>query len=148
MDQEDDTTELSKPLAVTDSAAYNSIDNHPADGDHDGTETDLSYDGSTPKTSVSQTYIHLLKGYLGPGCLSLPWAISQLGFLWGVVAIAIMSIWSSYNCLTIVKIKRYIERVNLHNITVNETESNSQSSSVASSALTYRKLVTPFEISC
>lgn len=140
MNQEVSTSESSKALVVPDSSlgtTYNSID-HPADGDHDGSETDIiSYDGSTLKTSVSQTYIHLLKGYLGPGCLSLPWAISQLGFLWGVVAIAVMSTWSSYNCLTIVKIKRYIERVNRHNITVNETESNSQSSSVASSALTY-----------
>ena len=107
-----------------------------ADGD-DATGTDTSPDALTPRTSVRQTYIHLLKGYLGPGCLSLPWAVSQVGFLGGTIAIAIMSLWSSYNCMTIVKIKRYIERVNMHNNTVAETEDASQSSSVASSALTY-----------
>lgn len=108
-----------------------------ADGD-DATGGTVSSPGDlAPKTSVGQTYIHLLKGYLGPGCLSLPWAVSQVGFLGGSIAIAVMSLWSSYNCMTIVKIKRYIERVNMHNNTVAETESTSQSSSVASSALTY-----------
>jgi len=106
------------------------------DGD-DANSTDTFPDELIPKTSAGQTYIHLLKGYLGPGCLSLPWAISQLGFLWGSIAIAVMSMWSSYNCMTIVKMKRYIERVNMHNTTVAETESRSESSSVASSALTY-----------
>lgn len=105
--------------------------------DDDATGTDTSPDGVEPKTSASQTFIHLLKGYLGPGCLSLPWALSQVGFVGGTFAVVVMSVWSSYNCMTIVKIKRYIERVNIHNNTVNGTESTSQTSSLASSALTY-----------
>jgi proton-coupled amino acid transporter len=105
--------------------------------DDDATGTDTSPDGVEPKTSASQTFIHLLKGYLGPGCLSLPWALSQVGFVGGTFAVVVMSVWSSYNCMTIVKIKRYIERVNIHNNTVNETESTSQTYSLASSALTY-----------
>ncbi|KAL3789251.1 hypothetical protein HJC23_002836 [Cyclotella cryptica] len=109
-----------------------------ADGG-DATATDTSPDGElAPKTSVSQTYIHLLKGYIGPGCLSLPWAVSQIGYVRGSIAIAAMSLWSSYNCVTIVKIKRYIERVNMQNSNINEAETKSETaSSVASSALTY-----------
>lgn len=55
-----------------------------------------------------------------------------------------MSFWSSYNCWTIVKIKRYIERSNEQALRadvvegVDGTESKSESaSSMASSALTY-----------
>ncbi|KAL7532873.1 hypothetical protein ACHAXR_004907, partial [Thalassiosira sp. AJA248-18] len=93
------------------------------------------------QTTVSQTFIHLLKGYIGPGCLSLPWAVSQVGFAGGTIAIAIMSFWSSYNCWTIVKIKRYIERSTLQSNRANiidgaETRSEG-ASSIASSALTY-----------
>ncbi|EED92278.1 amino acid/polyamine transporter [Thalassiosira pseudonana CCMP1335] len=95
-----------------------------------------------PRTTAGQAFIHLLKGYIGPGCLSLPWAVSQVGFLGGAIAIAIMSFWSSYNCWTIVKIKRYIERANMENFRVNETDETKSAksetaSSVASSALTY-----------
>jgi proton-coupled amino acid transporter len=62
------------------------------------------------KTGVWETFIHLLKGYMGAGCLSLPWAVSQLGLFWGTIAIFAMGYWSSYNCWTVVKLKRYIER--------------------------------------
>jgi proton-coupled amino acid transporter len=62
------------------------------------------------KTGVWETFIHLLKGYMGAGCLSLPWAVSQLGLFWGVITIFAMGFWSSYNCWTVVKLKRYIER--------------------------------------
>lgn len=80
---------------------------------------------------------------IGPGCLSLPWAISQVGFVGGSIAIAIMSCWSTYNCWTIVKIKRYIERSNLQTSSRAgvdggvETRSEGGASSIASSALTY-----------
>eukprot|EP00986_Skeletonema_menzelii_P019425 scaffold27999_cov166-Skeletonema_menzelii.AAC.3 len=94
--------------------------------------------GSSPKTSSMSTFIHLLKGYVGPGCLSLPWAISQMGYIVGTLAIAFVSIWTSYNCYTIVKIKRYIERSN--NLEQEENggmKKSSSSTSLASSALTY-----------
>jgi hypothetical protein len=58
---------------------------------------DVSFDGGEHKTTWWQTYIHLLKGYIGPGCLSLPWAVSQLGIPLGCVAIAGMAYWSSYS---------------------------------------------------
>eukprot|EP00934_Nitzschia_sp_Nitz4_P007915 Nitzschia sp. Nitz4//scaffold13_size275219//271069//272811//NITZ4_000932-RA/size275219-processed-gene-0.174-mRNA-1//-1//CDS//3329536188//7905//frame0 len=79
------------------------------------------------KTTVSQTFVHLLKGYLGAGCLSLPWAVSILGLFWGSVAILFMAFWSSSNCWTIVKLKRFIER---------ETAANVDERSEASSVTT------------
>lgn len=61
------------------------------------------------QTTVWQTFIHLVKGYIGVGLLSLPWAISQLGVVFGFVAVFGMSAWSSYNCWTVVRVKRYIQ---------------------------------------
>lgn len=75
-----------------------------ADSDEDG-------DGEHHKTDNFETFIHLLKGYIGPGCLSLPWAVSQLGLLWGMSSICVLGIWSSYNCWTVVRLKRHIEHV-------------------------------------
>jgi len=64
-------------------------------------------DNDTESTTRVQSYLHLVKGYIGPGCLSLPWAVSQLGIPFGVVACIIMSYWSSYNSWTVVRIKRF-----------------------------------------
>lgn len=61
------------------------------------------------QTTVVQSFIHLIKGYIGVGLLSLPWAISQLGVSFGFFAVFLMSFWSSYNCWTVVRVKRYIE---------------------------------------
>jgi hypothetical protein len=49
------------------------------------------------KTSFWETYIHLVKGYIGCGVLSLPWAVSQLGVPAGCVAIIVLAYWSSYS---------------------------------------------------
>jgi hypothetical protein len=49
------------------------------------------------KTTFWQTYIHLVKGYIGCGVLSLPWAVSQLGVPAGCVAIMALAYWSSYS---------------------------------------------------
>lgn len=54
--------------------------------------------GQHHKTTAMQTYIHLLKGFVGVGCLSLPWAISILGYVGGFVSIFVLSAWTSYNC--------------------------------------------------
>jgi proton-coupled amino acid transporter len=62
------------------------------------------------KTTVRQSLIHLLKGYIGPGCLSLPWAVSQTGFGLGAVACVMLAAWSSYNCWTVVELKRQMQR--------------------------------------
>ena len=56
-------------------------------------------------TSSIQASIHLIKGYIGPGCLSLPWAFSQLGVIWGIVACVVLSIWTSFLAWTIVRAK-------------------------------------------
>mmetsp|Transcript_23975 Transcript_23975/g.36277 ORF Transcript_23975/g.36277 Transcript_23975/m.36277 type:complete len:493 (+) Transcript_23975:106-1584(+) len=61
------------------------------------------------KTTEWQTFVHLIKGNVGPGCLSLPWAISQLGVVVGVLSIVCLSLWTSYNCWVIVLLKRHIE---------------------------------------
>ena len=61
-------------------------------------------------TTFWQTLLSLVKGYIGCGILSLPWAVSQLGIPLGCFAIALMALWSSYNCWTVVKLKRFIER--------------------------------------
>jgi amino acid permease len=70
-------------------------------------------DSQEHKTTVWQTFIHLTKGYIGCGVLSLPWAVSQLGVPLGCTMIVLMSCWSSYNCWTVVKLKRFIERKNV-----------------------------------
>lgn len=68
----------------------------------------------TPQgTTWGQTVVHLVKGYVGCGILSLPWAISQLGIPLGLLGILFMAVWTSYNCWTVTKIKQYIERMAL-----------------------------------
>jgi len=56
-------------------------------------------------TTNIQTFVHLLKGSIGPGCLSLPWSFSSLGIPLGIAATFIMGFISSYNCLVLVRIK-------------------------------------------
>ena len=58
------------------------------------------------RTTSRQTFLHLLKGYIGPGCLSLPWAFSQLGIRLGLLVTISISILTSYNALSIMAIKR------------------------------------------
>lgn len=138
------TAQIESPYLVGGQERQTPHDDHSNDDDDDIND-DLA--ASSSKTTSTQTFIHLLKGYVGPGCLSLPWAISQMGFLFGTLVIALVSFWTSYNCYTIVKIKRYIERSNkdMDNeqqpITADEGGSrmkkSTSASSLASSALTY-----------
>lgn len=90
------------------------------DADHSSGEDDAH-----DKTNLTQTFVHLLKGYMGAGCLSLPWALSQLGLFYGSVAIFVVSFWSSLNCWTIVKLKRFIEKES-----INPDDKASEASSV------------------
>lgn len=85
------------------------------------------------KTSTWETFIHLLKGNVGPGCLSLPWAVSQLGVTYGVCAIFVMAYWSSYNCWTIVKLKRHIIQERATENSVTGTPRRVKDSSIVSS---------------
>lgn len=60
------------------------------------------------KTTEWQTFVYLIKGNVGTGCLSLPWAVSQLGIVMGIITTICLSFWTSYNCWTIVVLKRHI----------------------------------------
>jgi len=84
----------------------------PTGGDSQSQGTSQQEQESPPSnnsyTSEWQCFIHLLKGYIGPGCLSLPWAFSQLGLWGGCIGCVILSYWSSYNCWVVVKIKRHV----------------------------------------
>ena len=95
-----------------DSSSYNGSDSGDDDDDEDH------------RTTTFQTFVHLFKGYLGAGCLSLPWAVSQLGMFWGPLAIVGVSIWSSYNCWTVVQLRRYIETKTPYNNITNNNNNN------------------------
>ena len=138
---------LTSPLLDGDAALesasnYNATTSNDFPLQHDGEGNGLA---NEVKTSSGSTFVHLLKGYVGPGCLSLPWAVSQMGCVGGTIIIALVSFWTSYNCYTIVKIKLYIERSN--NLAQDTHDNNdtiaggikksSSSTSLASSALTY-----------
>lgn len=92
---------LSKP--ATSHQGYQSVDHTP----HNEESASLSTDGSSSRTTdaphqttVWQTLIHLVKGYIGVGMLSLPWAFTQVGIPIGFAGVFVMSLWSSYNCFT------------------------------------------------
>jgi len=82
-----------------------------------------SSSASLQGTTWGQTVVHLVKGYIGCGILSLPWAISQLGIPLGLMGILLMAVWTSYNCWTVTKIKQYIER----SVRQDEDEDDSES---------------------
>jgi len=82
------------------------------------------------RTTVWQTFIHLTKGYVGVGVLSLPWAISQLGIPFGVIGCFVMAYWSSYNCWTVVRLKRFIEQTQLPETTAASSVEGSSVTSV------------------
>jgi amino acid permease len=103
------------------------------------------------KTSAWTAYLHLVKGTVGPGCLSLPWAVSQLGIVYGVVGIGLVALWTSYNCWTVVRLAQYYNSVSLHDevaetAEVNEVAlSNSLPKASATASLTVTAK-TPFEV--
>ena len=69
-------------------------------------DSDTDEDNNEHRTTGLQSFMHLLKGYVGPGCLSLPWAFSQLGVVSGTIACFALAYWSSYNCWSVVQLKR------------------------------------------
>ena len=141
-----DNSTLTSPLiAASDpprSPNYNSTDrasldlNYEDADSNDSTDLSIADLGNSNKTTATQAYVTLLKGYIGPGCLSLPWAVSQLGLVGGTLSIFVMCFWSSYNCWTVVKIKRYVEKSQGESGDLDEAKS-AGASSKASSALTY-----------
>jgi amino acid permease len=119
---------------------YNSISVIPDDVVSEPSTTKSISLGDQHKTTVWETVIHLLKGYIGTGVLSLPWAVSQLGVKGGFFTIFVVAYWSSYNGWTVVKIKRYMEQ-NTTNLDDKQSETRSLKSesqkSETSSNITY-----------
>lgn len=89
-----------------------------------------------PKTSDAESVLHLVKGYLGAGCLSLPYAVSQLGIPGGILSIFVLSYWTSSNCYTVVNIKRHMGRTSLLT-TNNKHDEQENEMSETSSNITY-----------
>jgi proton-coupled amino acid transporter len=92
---------------------YSSIPKEPSAGNDSvsmgSTCSSSSSTANIHKTTAWQAFISLTKGYVGVGVLSLPWAVSQLGIPIGVFGCFLMAYWSSYNCWTVVRLKRFIE---------------------------------------
>ena len=128
--------------ATTDSSA----DNNPHEFADDKSSTSSGLASSSSEhhlTTVPETFLHLVKGYIGPGMLSLPWAVSQLGIPVGFLAVFVMSYWSSYNCWTVVRVKRYIERSRGVSNNNNTEEADDEVSETASSVTTNTNITYP-----
>lgn len=90
------------------------------------------------RTNALETFIHLIKGYIGAGMLSLPWAFSCLGIAGGVGGVCTLSFWTSYNCYTVVSIKRYMERITIQQqSTADNNDDRNDRNSETSSNITY-----------
>jgi Transmembrane amino acid transporter protein len=95
--------------------AVSSSDHDDDDVNDDGSVAQLSPPlDSTPTTTPWETWIHLVKGYIGPGCLSLPWAYSRFDNVgYGVLATIFMALWTSDNCRQIVALKNQMQEQQL-----------------------------------
>jgi solute carrier family 36 (proton-coupled amino acid transporter) len=68
---------------------------------------------SAYKQSSLQAYVHFVKGNLGPGCLSLPYAFSLVGPVWGPVAMVLMGAMTVYNMCSLVKAKQKVQHLGI-----------------------------------
>jgi len=84
-----------------------------ANGHFEGGHGTTASSTTTPETTAWDAWIQLTKAYIGPGCLSLPWAISQLDIPFGCTAIMIVAVWTSYNAWNVVALKRVIVKERL-----------------------------------
>jgi amino acid permease len=83
----------------------------PSPAHHDSNDAHVGHHhhhASNTETTAVDAWVQLTKAYIGPGCLSLPWAMSQLGLPVGVLVICIVAFWTSYNCWNVVILKRVI----------------------------------------
>ena len=60
------------------------------------------------RTSNWETYVHLVKGNIGTGCLALPFCFSMLGPTWSVVGLGITGILCVYNMWLVVECKKRV----------------------------------------
>ncbi|CAB9505671.1 Proton-coupled amino acid transporter 4 [Seminavis robusta] len=127
---------------------YNSVE--VVSNDNDDAISDASDFDEEHGTTPTEAFLNLLKGYFGAGMLSLPWALSQLGVVYGSIAVFVMAFWSSYNCWTVVKLKRFIERNQTYNLNLAggdagsiKSSPHSTTGSAASSATTRTNLTFP-----
>ena len=63
-------------------------------------------DPNADRTTSLQTYLHILKGNVGPGCLSLPWAVTVLGIPLALLTLLVLGVMTSFNCWSVVRWKR------------------------------------------
>ena len=94
------SNENSPPLQDSSSSSDSNNSQQPYDS------SSITNHSISSQTTNLQTMIHLLKGNVGPGCLSLPWAFSQLGITCGCMTTILLGLLTSYNALLLVKVKR------------------------------------------
>ena len=75
-------------------------------GPVDNTNSNATGHDAHERTNALQTYLHILKGNVGPGCLSLPWAVSVLGIPLALMTILTLCCITSYNCWAVLRWKR------------------------------------------
>lgn len=59
-------------------------------------------------TTEWETFILLVKGNIGPGCLSLPFSFSLLGPIWSLPVLSVTGFFCVYNMLVLIDVKRKI----------------------------------------
>lgn len=60
------------------------------------------------RTTNWETYIHLVKGNIGTGCLALPFCFSMLGPGWSIVGLSVTGVFCVYNMWLIVDCKKRV----------------------------------------
>ena len=122
-----DTTSFSRPIKLASSSTIRTMNSYDDDDDDYASQSSfLQQHHGHDQTTVWQTFVHLVKGYIGPGCLSLPWAMSQLGIIPGVVLCFGLCAWSSYNCWIVVHLKRQLMSSNNTTTTTGSTQQQQQ----------------------
>ena len=65
----------------------------------------------TQGTSTLQTYVLLVKGNIGPGCLALPFVFSMLGVVYSLPVLFVVGFFCVYNMWLVVECKKCFEDV-------------------------------------
>jgi len=100
-DNEDDEIDEIDTVQIINGSAATADDNYGAGNDDENDD-----DPDEDRTTAIQTFLHILKGNVGPGCLSLPWATSVLGIPLSLLTLLSLCVITSFNCWTMVRWKR------------------------------------------